>query len=258
MIKHAFYGPHLHDEYVIDITLGGEGTLFASKNEYVLPAKSVFIMSPFLVHSAKIEKHAEWLLASIYVPRSVMHSLLRPLKPLCEFVQPAALLLNEKSIIDAAHRLIETLEFNNNVKAREEALNHFIFSLDLLKRTNFFDLGVEFQKASTALLFINRNFKMNIKIDEIASFTDLSPNYFISVFKKFAGVSPHQYLMARRLAEAHKLLRTNIDMPLSDVAHECGFYDQSHFIGQFKRVYAIAPLEYRASQLQDSRALNSR
>lgn len=33
------------------------------------------------------------------------------------------------------------------------------------------------------------------------------------------------------------------NMELIDIAHECGFYDQSHFIKEIKRYTGISPLQ---------------
>ena len=42
----------------------------------------------------------------------------------------------------------------------------------------------------------------------------------------------------------HSLELIKKDYPLSIIAVECGFFDQSHFIKEFKKMYGITPLKF--------------
>lgn len=62
------------------------------------------------------------------------------------------------------------------------------------------------------------------------------------VFKKHYGVSPKVLLNILRLHLCLTLLlETNVE--LIDIAIECGFYDQSHFIKEIKKYTKISPLK---------------
>jgi AraC-like DNA-binding protein len=60
-------------------------------------------------------------------------------------------------------------------------------------------------------------------------------------------VTPHAYLTGRRIAAAKGLLDGNV--PLSEVALACGFYDQSHFTRSFKGCTGVTPGQYRRGSL---------
>jgi AraC-like DNA-binding protein len=67
---------------------------------------------------------------------------------------------------------------------------------------------------------------------------------------------PHVYLNAVRIAQAQT--RIGLGMPLSLVALECGFADQSHLTRRFKGAVGIAPAAWRrahASYLSTTRAV---
>jgi len=62
-------------------------------------------------------------------------------------------------------------------------------------------------------------------------------------FRRAFGVSPHRYLVLRRLDRARDLIRRG--MPLAEAAHEAGFSDQSHMTRRFRDAYGMPPGRWR-------------
>jgi AraC family transcriptional regulator len=84
----------------------------------------------------------------------------------------------------------------------------------------------------------------NVSIAELASACGLSRGYFIHAFKSTTGSTPHQWILAQRVAQARDLLG-NSDLPLAEVALICGFADQSHFTRVFKAFVGVSPAVWR-------------
>ena len=82
---------------------------------------------------------------------------------------------------------------------------------------------------------------------DLAGIACLSPYHFSRSFKKAIGVGLRRYVMQRRIERAKTLLRRTAQ-PLSWVAHEAGFYDQSHFTAEFRREIGVTPGRFRAAQ----------
>ena len=57
-------------------------------------------------------------------------------------------------------------------------------------------------------------------------------------------MSPTEYLLALRLQEARRLLVTT-EEPVSVVALNTGFFDQSHFTKRFRKVTGMTPTQFR-------------
>ncbi|WP_245917788.1 helix-turn-helix transcriptional regulator [Alteribacillus bidgolensis] len=69
-------------------------------------------------------------------------------------------------------------------------------------------------------------------MNDIASEVNLSPYYFLRVFKKSMGETPINYLIQLRLNEAKYLLH-HTNLSIAEIAYKCGFNSESHFITTF-------------------------
>ncbi|MEU6990107.1 AraC family transcriptional regulator [Streptomyces sp. NPDC046465] len=81
-----------------------------------------------------------------------------------------------------------------------------------------------------------------VTLDEAAQQVHAHPTHLVRAFSAAFGIAPHQYLMARRVERARRLLLDG--HPPSEVATEVGFYDQAHLSRHFKRVVGIPPGRY--------------
>lgn len=82
---------------------------------------------------------------------------------------------------------------------------------------------------------------------DLAQRAGLSPFHFLRVFRKIAGVSPHQMVLRLRLNAAALKLRATPE-PITDIAYAVGFEDLSNFIRTFRTEFGTAPSLYRAGQ----------
>ena len=92
--------------------------------------------------------------------------------------------------------------------------------------------------------YIDNNIEQRITVEVLANLACLSVSYFVRAFKQSNGVTPHEYLMRRRVQLTIKLL-SDTDMPLSEIAHAAGFVDQSHFARRFRQHVGMSPRDYR-------------
>lgn len=95
-----------------------------------------------------------------------------------------------------------------------------------------------------AIEYIDRNYKENITLESIALAVGLTPVYLHKLFLKSTGQTPHERLIAKRLAAAKELLAGS-DLKLIDVALESGFSSQSYFNAVFKKHFKVTPLAFR-------------
>ena len=87
----------------------------------------------------------------------------------------------------------------------------------------------------------------SMDLAELAAIAGLSVYHFARAFKQSAGVTPHHYLVRRRIERAQDMLDRS-KFPLSGIALAKGFSDQSHLARHFRQMLGMTPGQFRWSQ----------
>jgi len=93
---------------------------------------------------------------------------------------------------------------------------------------------------------IDENIEQRISVGALARLANLSVCYFVRAFKQSVGVTPHDYLIRRRVERTMELLSVT-DLSLSEIALAAGFADQSHCARRFREHVGMSPRDYRWS-----------
>ncbi len=81
-------------------------------------------------------------------------------------------------------------------------------------------------------------------IAEVSDSLCLHPNYFVRKFKDKTGHTFGEFLLRQRISKSIDLMLYS-SKSLTEIALECGFFDQSHFIRHFKHFFSTTPSHYR-------------
>ena len=100
--------------------------------------------------------------------------------------------------------------------------------------------GLSRQQLQRTLEYIEGHLTEDISLDALASEVGMSKYHFCRLFKKSTHLTPHQYVIQRRLAQAKTLLKKG-ELTIVEIAHLLGFSDQSHFSRLFKKRYGLTP-----------------
>ena len=84
----------------------------------------------------------------------------------------------------------------------------------------------------------------SIAIADLAERVGLSSRRFIEIFRIQTGLSPKAFQRVRRFQHVLCKLRHRSHHPLTELALDCGYYDQSHFIHDFRRFSGTTPSDY--------------
>ena len=95
---------------------------------------------------------------------------------------------------------------------------------------------------------INANLENELSLEQLAHECRLSVTHFAKAFARSTGISPHRWLMQRRVDVAKDLMLTT-DSSLVEISLQCGFSDQSHFTRVFAEVTGETPGRWRQIQL---------
>lgn len=100
------------------------------------------------------------------------------------------------------------------------------------------------EKMKQVLTFIRSHYAEALTVGQLAGLCHFSETYFMSFFKRFAGMTCVEYINHYRLSQAARTL-VQTDRPVTEAALENGFRNISYFNRQFRRQYGTTPREYR-------------
>jgi AraC family transcriptional regulator len=92
--------------------------------------------------------------------------------------------------------------------------------------------------------YIHANLAGELSIVELARIAQTSAFHFARGFKLSTGVTPHQYVLERRIETARRLLADG-HLSIADVSYTCGFATQAHLTTVFRRLVGVTPKAYR-------------
>ncbi len=133
-------------------------------------------------------------------------------------------------------------ELSNNVKSFCESSSLYITSL---RKRNSAHVVNEITE------FINKNYRSDISLKQLASQFYMNSFYLGQLFKKITGMYFNDYLNFVRIEEAKRLLRRT-NLKIYEVAAEVGYSDTDYFFSRFEKLNHISPLKYKKSILNKS------
>lgn len=104
--------------------------------------------------------------------------------------------------------------------------------------------GLSKSSQQQVLEFIEAYLETNIRLEDLAQIAGMSTFHFCRLFKKTMRLTPHQYVIRRRVERAKQLLKQS-NLRIVDIALACGFANQSHFSRNFRRIVGISPKSFR-------------
>jgi AraC family transcriptional regulator len=160
-----------------------------------------------------------------------------------------ALDLSDPDILHAMHGLIREIERPGPL-GRVYAESLAVMALTALVRPHLREAegrqetGVELRSVRHVIDFIDAYLDEDLSLFTLAAEAGLSPRHLARQLKRATGLSPHQYVLRRRVERAKTLLAQR-DLSITDVALAVGFSSQAHLTAAFRRVYSITPGVYR-------------
>ncbi len=94
---------------------------------------------------------------------------------------------------------------------------------------------------------IDSNLHRKLRLADLGAVVHMSPYHFARLFKRATGLSPHRFVLQRRIAASTVLLADSTSS-IRSVARTMGFTTASHFTTTFRRVTGVTPTAYRRSR----------
>lgn len=110
------------------------------------------------------------------------------------------------------------------------------------------------KRIQKSILYISKNFRKGVLLDELAEVSHLSKFHFQKIFKKETGQSPLQYINKIRLEHAAHTLVMYSNRKMADVAFECGYSSPAVFTRSFRQFYNTSPSAYQKARTKELKA----
>lgn len=136
----------------------------------------------------------------------------------------------------APNWLEEKLLHTNSRKERVQIIADFIYRMLL---SNGDQNNPVYQK----LLNIE-SFAFENSVYQLTNHFNISERQLERHFKQQIGFSPKEYLQITRFEKSIDLINKGTFSKLSDIAYSLNFYDQTHFINEFKKFSGYTPLAF--------------
>ncbi len=151
---------------------------------------------------------------------------------------------NDKQAISFAHEMIYA--FYNSGTSRS-IIGNLIWNQLLFRQEEYKSRKSHREippRISEVMSYIDKYYTADLGIEELAAHVKLSASHLHARFKEFVGITPHHYLIKRRMRAARHSLATS-DMPIKVIASDIGYANTESFCRAFKEHFGITAAGYR-------------
>lgn len=241
------YGRHAHNHFSIGAVTGGQCVYLHEAQERRIGEGTVVLMNPGAVHACNPIEEQPWSYIMLYVDAAWLGELQRA----CEggpgegFRPLAPVLSQETGLFARLLSLYDSLLAPElDVLAKHEAAIGFFLHLQRCLGALPYRSAKASPRVERAAAYIDAHFMDNLCLTDICEAASLSEGYLIRAFEQRYHMTPHAYLVNRRVQHAQAQLREGVK--IADTAQAAGFADQAHLQRAFKRHLAMTPGQYRA------------
>ncbi len=94
------------------------------------------------------------------------------------------------------------------------------------------------------ITYVNSDLQADLSLRTLSGYLNVNASYLSTLFKKETGMPLTEYVNRCRIEHAQKML-LGTDMPIKEIAHQCGMSDVHYFNRLFKRITGTTPKKYR-------------
>ncbi|MCK6190009.1 AraC family transcriptional regulator [Pseudomonas sp. EYE_354] len=240
------YTRHAHEHFSIGAITAGRSYYHYGTQTFEISAGTVVLMNPGDVHACNPIENAHWSYHMLYLDTPWLTDLQYQLgfstdQGYRPFTTPhtrdpvlyLGLLQLYRLLVDERAELLQ----------KQSALVSYFSEVQQRLNPSPAPLREVNHKLERAADYIHEHCTEALKLDDICLAAELSPSYLIRAFKQYYGLTPHAFLVNRRIQFARSQLRQG--ELIADVALAAGFADQAHFQRTFKHHFAATPGQYR-------------
>ncbi len=242
--------PCVLDHYLLNLVVGGQGTLYINQSCYHLSAGMGFFVAPGALYSCRADQDDPWeylwigfsgaSVSKLMYNSSLMH--ISPIYISSEWKQLYEYMAG--SITAVRHGNPGSLAYCQGMLLL--IISHLLNQMPLFQEprdlTKLSNIQEEYIRKSIA--YIQNHLDTFFTVDDVARELGLNRSYFSRLFTRISGISPSAFIENYRLDNAWHILRhTNI--PIAKISRSVGYHDPAYFSRRFQQRYGIPPSQVR-------------
>jgi len=258
--EYVFYDKfHQHEEIQVSLIENGEGTLIVGDTINYYQKGDIVVIGSSLPHvfKSEVNTNIKSNMLSLFFTKDAFGNAffdleeLKELRPFFRNTENGFKTVSNTKLSDLFYRLkaatklqqfILFLEILKSLsKAKRKRLSSFVYD------KQYTDL--EGKRMGDIMEFTMNNYKESISLESVATVAAMTNNAFCKYFKKRTNKTYFKFLNELRVENASKLLLTNSDLSIAEIAYKSGFNNISNFNRQFKIIKGYSPKEFKKLKL---------
>ena len=250
------YKAHSHPSYSIGAIDAGRSVFRASHcGEYHLQAGQLILIPAEQQHSCNPLADQAWSYQMLHLDAQWLDTSHQSLTMINKHPLNQVLLISEPQHYQKFCQFNRLLFSTQPIFLKQMALYTLLYQLFSGSDASHASNTQRLLKASTRLIAFEPHFQRChqaiqqqalLSLDDLAQMTALSCFQIIRLFRAYTGFSPHHFQLNLRINRARELLQQQ--QPLSEIAYQLNFADQSHFQRTFKAFVGVTPRQYQSTQ----------
>lgn len=222
---------HFHKVWSLGFITNGSEYISFNETDVLLSKDTQILIPPYSLHKNWGSKNSVWTYRAIYLNSELIRSIAKELK------------LDYSELASFPYFVNQGVE---NFEVTEGAIIKVLENIFLnAKREECFTSSSvrKDDDLNELLNYLSVNYNSKITLGDLENKFKINKYKLLRIFKNKVGVSPLEYQMSIRIEKSKQLFFE--DIPLTHIALESGFFDQSHFTHSFKRYVGVTPGDFK-------------
>ncbi len=244
---HYRHRPHGTQEYILIYCTDGKGWIWCDGIKHTMRAGLFFIIPAGHAHTYAADEFDPWSIYWIHFAGTMSPCFGDGYDHVCEInVAEDSRISSRLALFEELYRSLETGYSNAQLNYSSAALTHLLGTfkyIDAFRSTGAMD-ETGHDIIDRCRHYILENIERKITLNDICSYLGHSSSYCTSLFNKFTGMSPGQYLQNLRIQTAAHLMEVT-NMQVNQVCHKVGIEDPYYFSRLFTKIMGVSPRNYK-------------
>ena len=253
--REVCYAPHSHLHWSLGAITAGKSIFRYRDDHYQVRAGTLVLMNPDWVHGCNPVDGQPWAYLMLHVDADWL-TRLRHAEGLLDTQQwqdiPTAVMTEPVWYEGYCRMAACLLDTRRDLSEKQTSVRAYLTALMRALAGQPAQPAPSPSRTPAALrelaAYLDAHAAEDISLEDLCDRSRYSPGHLIRAFRQHFGLTPHAYLINRRIQLGQRELKRGT--PIAEAALNAGFTDQPHFQRTFKRLVAATPNQYRQSSFE--------